>query len=77
VAYNKETIRIRNGYLISTDGVRFTAVSERFWYIGATFDISDNITQGRPIYIRKAATRKHPPSKVQKIIPLADIVVSP
>jgi sortase A len=67
INYRDETIRIRKGYLYSTDGgASFVEVTEAR---GVMLDISDNITNGTNIYIRKAATIRRPASHPQIIRP--------
>jgi sortase A len=67
INYRNETIRIRKGYSYSADGgVSFTDVTARR---GITLDVSDNITSGVPIYIRRSAANGLPASHPQIITP--------
>jgi len=68
INYRTETIRLRKGALYSTDGVDFTEVTEEK---GITLDVSDCITYGISIHIKRAATEKRPASHPQIIVPLA------
>jgi sortase A len=67
INYRNETLRIRRGYLYSADGgTSFTEVTERR---GITLDVSQNIANGTPIYIIKAAEGRRPASHPQIIRP--------
>ncbi|MCL2004414.1 MAG: sortase [Oscillospiraceae bacterium] len=74
IDYATETVKLRRGYLYSTDGGDvFTEVTTSG---GMTLDVSENITSGSPVYIRRAATSSRPASRVQTVRPAPRAVLS-
>jgi sortase A len=65
INYRTETLRIGRGHIYSTDyGVTFVTVTESI-----TLYVSEYITLGTPIFIRRAATTRRSESHMQTITP--------
>ena len=67
IDYKKEIIKLKKGYIYSTDGGdNFTEATTE----SISLDVSDYITNGISIHIKKTADKSEPASKIQVIIPI-------
>ncbi|MCL2056123.1 MAG: sortase [Oscillospiraceae bacterium] len=67
IDYKNETLRLRKGDLYSQNGGESYTEIKQSGY--TNLDVSNSITEGVPIYVKKGATNKSPQSAVQIIIP--------